>query len=92
MTVSKYLRASVAGPNVPFEQAANNFLVNRSTEHMRDLLGDANAAETRVAPLHLDDGCNEFRGRISLTAFAPMGRERNDQAVFSLYLRLGEFE
>ncbi|MCK7499520.1 MAG: hypothetical protein MZW92_60830 [Comamonadaceae bacterium] len=55
--------AGVAGPIVLREHAANDILVDRDAEDMRDLLGDAHAAETRIAPLHLDDGCDEFRGR-----------------------------
>jgi len=38
------------------EHAANDIVVNRDAEDMRDLMGDAHAAETRIAPSHLDDG------------------------------------
>ena len=38
----------VAGPIVLREHAANDILVNRDAEHMRDLPGDAHAAETWI--------------------------------------------
>ncbi|MCK7497882.1 MAG: hypothetical protein MZW92_49405 [Comamonadaceae bacterium] len=74
------------------EHAANDILVNRDAEDMRDLLGDAHAAETRIAPLHLDDGCNEFRGRTFGTGFAAMRRGRKEQAVLAIHQCPVEFE
>ena len=44
------------------EYPTHNIFVDVDAEGVRDLLGDAHAAETRIAPLHLDDGRDEFRG------------------------------
>ena len=64
--------AGVTGSVVSGEDAAHDILVDLDFEAMRDLLSDAHAAETRIAPLHLDDGRDEFRGRTFGTGFAAM--------------------
>ena len=67
------------------EDAAHDILVDLDCEGMRNLLRDSHTAETRIAPLHLDDGRDEFRGRTFGTGFARMRRGRKEQAVFGLY-------
>src|SRR5437870_2391452 len=59
---------------------------------MRDLLSDAHAAETRIAPLRLDDGRNEFRGRTFGTGLTSTRRGRKKQAVFPIYQGFVELE
>ena len=59
---------------------------------MRNLLGDAHTADTRVAPLHLDDNRNDFRGRTFGTRSAAMRRGRKEQAVFPVHQALVELE
>ena len=84
--------AGVAWPIVLREHAANDILVNCDAEDMRDLLGDAHVAETRIAPLHLDDGCNEFRGRTFGTGLSAMRRGRKEQAILAIHQGLVELE
>jgi hypothetical protein len=53
------------------EDAADDILVDLDSEGVSDLLGDSPAAETRIAPLHVDDGRDELGGwsfRAGLTA------------------------
>jgi hypothetical protein len=45
------------------EDAADDILIEFDAKCMSDLLGDAHAAEARVAPLELDDGGDEFKRR-----------------------------
>ncbi len=44
------------------ENPAYNILVEFQTKGEVDLLGNAGAAVSRVAPFHLDDGINDFSG------------------------------
>jgi len=44
------------------EHAAHNVFIAIDTDSMSDLLGDTHTAKTEVAPLHLNDGRDEFRG------------------------------
>jgi hypothetical protein len=74
------MRSGVAWPN--------DIFVDLDAEGMRDLLADAHAAELGIAPLHLDDGRDEFRGRTFGTGFAAMRRERKEQAVFAIHQAL----
>ena len=74
------------------EDSTNDIFVDIDAEGMRDLLRDLHVAETRIAPLHLDDGRDEFRGRTSGTGFAAMRRGRKEQAVFPIHQGLVELE
>ena len=66
------MRSGVAGPIVLREHATNDIFVDLDAEGLSDLLGDAHTAELGIAPLHLDDGRDEFRGRTFGTGLAAM--------------------
>jgi len=70
-------------PVVTGEHAPNDVLVDLDAEGPSDLLGDAHAAEARVAPLHLDDGRDEFRRRAFGTGSAATRRGREEQYLRS---------
>jgi hypothetical protein len=74
------------------KHAANDIFVDLDAEGIRDLLGDPHVAETRIAPLHLNDGRDEFRGRTFGTGFAAMRRIGKEQAVFPIYQGSVELE
>jgi hypothetical protein len=74
------------------KDAAHDILVDLDSEGMSDLLGDPHVAETRIAPLHLDDGRDEFRGRTFGTGFAAMRRRGKEQAVFPIHRGSVELE
>jgi len=74
------------------KDAANDIFVDLDAERMSDLLGDPHAAETRIAPLHLDDDRDEFRGRTFGTGFAAMRRRGKEQPVFPIHQGLVELE
>jgi len=74
------------------EDAAHDIFVDLHAEVVRDLLRDAHTAETRIAPLHLDDRRDEFRRRTFGTGFAAMGRGGKEQAVLSIHQGLVELE
>ena len=82
----------VAWPVVLREHAANDIFVDLDAEGVSDLLGDAHTAKLGIAPLHLDDGRDEFRGRTFGTGFAAMRRGRKEQAVFPIHQGLVELE
>ena len=44
------------------EDATYDIFVEVDAKGVRDLLGDAQAAEARIAPLQRDDGGDEFQG------------------------------
>jgi hypothetical protein len=77
---------------VSSEDSTNQILVDLHAEGMSDLLGDSHIAETRVAPLHLDDGRDEFRRRTFGTRFAAMRRRGKEQPVFPIHQGLVELE
>ena len=81
------MTSGVAWPIVFRKHAANDIFVDLDAEGIRDLLGDPHVAETRIAPLHLDDGRDEFRGRTFGTGFAAMQRTGKEQPVFSIHQR-----
>src|SRR5262245_22529031 len=86
------MRSGVTWPIVLREYASNDVSVDLHAEGVSNLLGDSHAAETGIAPLHLDDGRDEFRGRTFGTGFAAMRREEEEQAVFPTHQRLVELE
>ena len=55
-------------------------------------MSDAHAAEMWIAPLHLDDGRDEFRGTTFGTGFAATRRGGKEQAVFAIHQGLVELE
>jgi len=77
--------ARVVWSVVSGEDSTNHIFVDLHAESMRDLLGDPHVAEPRIAPLHLDDGRDEFRGRTFGTGFAAMRRRGKEQAVFPIH-------
>jgi len=77
--------AGVAWPIVFRKHAANDIFVDLDAEGMSDLLGDPRVPETRIPPLHLHDGRDEFRGRTFGTGFAAMRRRGKEQAVFPIH-------
>jgi len=52
------------------ENSAHNILVEFQTKGEVDLLSNAGAAVSRVAPFHLDNGINDFFGRTCWAWFA----------------------
>ena len=86
------MRSRVAWPIVLRERAANDIFVHRDAEGMSDLLGDAHTAKVGIAPLHLDDGRDEFRGRTFGAGFVAMRPGRKEQAVFAIHQRLVELQ
>jgi hypothetical protein len=54
------------------EHAAHDIFVDVDAESMSNLLSDAHTAEPRVAPLHLDNGRDEFSARTFGVGFAAM--------------------
>jgi hypothetical protein len=86
------MRSGVAGLIVFREHAATDVFVDLNAERMSDLLGDAHKAKLGIAPLHLDDGRDEFRGRIFGTGLAAMRRGGKEQAVFAIHQNLVELE
>ena len=86
------MRSGVAGAIVFREHAATDVFVDLDTERMSDLLGDAHTAKLGIAPLHLDYGRNEFRGRTFATGLAAMRRGGKEQAVFAIHQNLVELE
>jgi hypothetical protein len=67
------------------KHAANDIFVDLDAEGMSDLLGDAHVPETRIPPLHLHDGRDEFHGRTFGTGFAAMQQTGKEQPVFSIH-------
>jgi len=68
------------------EHAPNDILVDLDPEDPSDLLGDAHAAEVRIATFQRDDGGDEFRGRALWAGFAArQGRGGEEPAVLGLY-------
>ena len=55
-------------------------------------MSDAHAAEMWIAPLHLDDGRDEFRGRTFRTGFAATRRGGKEQPVLPIHQRLVELQ
>jgi hypothetical protein len=55
------VRAGGAGTIVFCQHTANDVFVELDADRMGYLLGDEHATETRIAPLDLDDGGDEFR-------------------------------
>ena len=47
------------------KHSTDPIFVDLNAEGVSDLLGNPQVAETRIPPLHLDDGRDEFRGRRS---------------------------
>lgn len=47
---------------MPLQDAPHDILVNFDAKGIRNLLGDFQATELRIATLHLDYGGNELRG------------------------------
>jgi hypothetical protein len=43
------------------EHAAYDILIDVEAKGVRDLLGDAHTAELGIAPLHFNNGCDEWR-------------------------------
>src|SRR5438552_11079058 len=84
--------SGVAWPVVSVKDTAHDILVDLDSEGMSDLLSDSHAAETRIAPLHFDDGRDELGGWSFQTRPAAMRRGRKEQAVFPLHQRLVELE
>ncbi len=68
------LGPSVVWPAVTGEHATHDIFVDIDTEGMRDLLGDAEVAELRIAPFHRYDRRDELRGRTFRTWFAALPR------------------
>ena len=82
----------VAGSVVSGKDAADDILVDLDAEGMSDLLSDSHAAETRIAPLHFDDGRDEL-GRLSFRAgLGAMRRGGKEQAAFLMHQRFVELE
>jgi len=79
------MRSGVTWPIVLREHAANDIFVDLDPEGMGDLLGDAHTAKLRIAPLHLYDGADEFRGRTFRTRFAARRRGRKEQPLFPIH-------
>ena len=65
------------------KHAAHNIFVDLHAEGIGDLLGDAQVAELGIAVLHLNNGCDELRGRAFGSGFASMSRGREEQAVLA---------
>ena len=86
------MTSGVAWPIVFRKHAANDIFVDVDAESMSDLLGDAHTAKSRIAPLHLDDGRDEFRGRTFGTGFAAMRRRGKEQAIFPIHQGSVELE
>ena len=86
------MTSGVPWPIVFRKHAANDIFVDLDAEGIRDLLGDPHGAETRIAPLHLNDGRDEFRGRTFGTGFAAMRRRGKEQAVFPIHQGSVELE
>ena len=84
--------ARVVWSEVFGEDSTNHIFVDLDGEGMRDLLGDPHVAETRIAPLHLNDGRDEFRERTFGTGFAVMRRRGKEQVVFPIHQGLVELE
>src|SRR5207253_7800925 len=81
----RWTTVACLGSKVFGENSTNHVFVDLRAEGMRDLLGDPHIAETRIAPLHLDDGRDEFRGRTFGTGLTSMRRGGKEQAVFPIY-------
>jgi hypothetical protein len=84
--------AGVVWSVVSGEDSTNRVFVDLHAEGMRDLLGNPHVAETRIAPFHLYNGRDEFRGRTFGTGFAAMRRGRKEKAVFPIDQCLVEFD
>jgi hypothetical protein len=67
-------------------------LVHFDAEGLGYVLGDAHAAETRMGPLDLDDGGDEFRRRAFGTVLSVKRQGREELAVLAGHQRLVEFE
>lgn len=84
--------SGVTGVVVLREHAAHDIFVDVNAEGMRDLLGDADAAEFGISALELDDRRDEFRGRTVGAGFAAMHGGGKGQAVFPIHQGLVELE
>jgi hypothetical protein len=71
-----------SGSVVSGEDTTDHVFVDLYAKGVRDLLGDSHAAETRIAPLHLDNGRDEVRGRAFRTGFATMRRGEKSKRYF----------
>ena len=65
------------------EDTSHDIFVDVGTKGSVDLLSNPRAAETRVAPFHLDGSLNEFRGRPRGSRFA-FAVGRIQQSILSL--------
>ena len=73
-------------------ESIHDILVDLDAEGMSDLLGDAHTAKLGIAPLHLDDGSDEFRARTFGSGFAAMRRGGKEQAIFAIHQGIVEPE
>ena len=67
------------------EHAAYDIFVDRDAKGVRDLLGDAQAAESGVAPFHLQDCRDEFWGRSFGAGLAALCRRGKEEPIFPIY-------
>ena len=86
------MRSAIAWPIMLREHAANDIFVDRDAENVNDLLGDAHTAESRIAPLHLDDHRDEFCGRTFGPRLAATRGGRKEQSIFAIHQGVMEFE
>ena len=77
------IRPRMAGTIMDREHTAHRILVDLDAEGMRNLLGDAQIAEVRIARFHLDDRRDEFCGR----TFGPGRRRCGDEEKSRRYFR-----
>ena len=74
------------------EHATYDIFVELDAKGVRDLLGDAQAAKARIAPLQRDDGGDEFRGGPFGAGLAAPRRRGKEQPLFPIYQRSVESE
>ena len=86
------MRSAIAWPIMLSEDAANDILVDRDAESVSDLLGDTHTAELGIAPLHLNNHRDEFRGRAFWTRLTAVRRGREEQTVFAIHQSTVKFE
>ena len=69
------------------EHATYDIFVDLDAKGVRDLLGDAQAAEARIAPLQRDDGGDEFRGGPFGAGLAVSCGRGKEEPIFPIYQR-----
>lgn len=82
----------VIWPVVLREHAAHDILVNLDAEDMRNLLGNADTAEFRIAALHLDDCRNKFGGGTFRARLLSPGGGGKEQLVLAIDQGLVELQ